>query len=132
MPRFAVKEIEAFKTRTKVFKLLRDDKCDYDEFVLDIEKDNNLEPELSDIDAIIEDAADGKLLPGSKYHKIDSPKTICFSIFEAKNKHLRVYLLHENETGKILILGGKKKTQEKDIDRVHKIVKEYCKSKKTK
>ena len=45
MPNFAVKQTREYKTAVKAFKLLRDDKCLYYEFVEEIETDKNLEKE---------------------------------------------------------------------------------------
>ncbi len=98
----------------------------YDEFYREIEKDRNLEPELYDLQAIIEDAANVKLLPKNKYRKLNLSRNLRLSAYEAKSKNLRLYLIHESISGKIIILGGKKTTQVKDIKKVEKILREYA------
>lgn len=97
----------------------------YDEFVTDIERDKNLEPELDEVFSIIEDIADNKLLPKGDYRRLHLSNKLGFTAFEAKTKHLRVYLFHDSGTGQIIICGGLKKNQDKDIDRVERIIKEY-------
>ncbi len=125
MPTFGVRQLEIYKTSVRVFKLIREQHCFYDDFVEEIALDKNLERELYDLDAIIEDAANGKLLPAGRYRKLRLSAKIKYSAYEAKSKHLRLYLIHEYETGKILILGGKKTTQDKDLDRLERLLKEY-------
>jgi len=107
-----------------VYKLVRNGKCLLDEFVNDIKKDKNLEPELGDLFANIEDVANGELLPSNRY-KILKLGKLPFTAFEAKTKNLRLYLFHERNTGIVLIIGGKKTEQDEDLDRIKRIIKEY-------
>ncbi len=125
MATFDVKPIEEFDTTNKkVFKLTRNGKCLYDEFKEEIEADNNLEPELDELFANIEDVLEGKQLPKSRYRKLNLKK-LKFKPYESKSKHLRVYLFRDDDTGQIIICGGKKTEQDEDLDRVKKIIKEY-------
>lgn len=126
MPEFIVKRIDGFYTTQGVFKLVRNGKCQFDQFLNDINSDNNLRPELGDIYAVIEDVANcNGLLPQSKYRKLHLSQKVAFTGYEVKSKHLRVYLFHDKGTGQIIVLGGKKVNQDKDIERFEKTIREY-------
>jgi hypothetical protein len=125
MPTFVIEHIEEFDTKQKVNKLVRNGKCIVDEFVEEIRQDNNLSPELGELYAIIEDIANNQLLPPNRYKKLRVSKKLKFKPYEAKSKHLRLYLFHENGTGQIIVLGGKKKDQKEDIQRLEKLISEY-------
>ncbi len=123
MATFDVKRIPEFETIQHVSKLFRDGKCLLDEFITNIESDKNFAPELGDLFAIIEDIADCKIHP--KYKKLHLSDKLKFTGYEAKSKHLRLYLFHEKGTGQILAFGGKKGDQDEDIKRFEKLIKEY-------
>jgi hypothetical protein len=78
---------------------------------------------LGELFATIEDVANGKLVPKHRYRKLhlNTP----YPAFEAKSKHLRLYLIYEKQSGQVHILGGKKSSQPKDLKRVESIIKEY-------
>ena len=122
---FAVEHIPEFETRQKVHKLIRNGRCFIDEFENEIEQDENIAPELDELFATIEDVANGKMIPKNQYRKLHLSKKLKYSAFEAKSKHLRLYLINEKDTGKIHILGGTKGDQDEDIKRLEKIIKEY-------
>jgi len=125
MPTFAIEHIEEFETKQKVNKLLRNGKCIVDEFVNEIKQDKNLSPELGDLYAIIEDVANNQILPPTRYKKLRVSKKLKFKPYEAKSKHLRLYLFHEKGSGQIIVLGGKKTDQKDDIERLKKLISEY-------
>jgi putative component of toxin-antitoxin plasmid stabilization module len=122
MPTFAVKHIDKPHIKQPICKLLRDDKCFFDEFIEEIKADKNLSPELGKIWAIIEDVANGLKVPPKKYKNVGN------DTYEAKSKHLRAY--HCRKDGLvILVSGGKKTTQKQDMSRAKKIIKEYLQQK---
>ncbi|KZE83343.1 hypothetical protein HX017_14215 [Myroides marinus] len=43
----------------------------------------------------------------------------------AKSGIIRVYLFHEEKTGRVIVMGGNKDSQDQDIKKVEKIIKEY-------
>lgn len=131
MSTFEVKHIPEFETRQRVNKLVRNGKCLVDDFKDEIKKDKNISPELDELVATIEDVANGKKVPKNQYRKLNLSDKLKFSAFEVKSKHLRLYLIHEKDTGQIHILGGKKGDQDEDIKRVERIIKEYTTFKQT-
>lgn len=99
------------------YTLYRDGKCEYEEFVISLSQKSELE-ELQKIKAIM-DKVDGNNLPKTKYRHISSGKRSDRrnDIYEFKSKHLRIYAI-KGIGDYYLILGGYKKTQDKDIEKV--------------
>ncbi|HKR03975.1 MAG TPA: hypothetical protein VJY62_05000 [Bacteroidia bacterium] len=118
-----------FNTRQRINKLKRNGKSLINEFLEEIKKDKNLEPELGELYATLEDTANGKMVPKNQYRKLRLSSKIKYSAFEAKSKHLRLYLFHD-ENRKIIMIGGKKVDQERDIERLEKIIKEHTEYKR--
>lgn len=121
MTTFTLEIIAEFETRQPVFKLLRNGKCLIDEFWNEHKQDQNLAGQSRAIWKIIEDTANGKSLPKTRYRKLN----LKHSAFEAKFNQLRIYMIHEKKTGLIIILGGKKTTQLNDLKKLIKILDEY-------
>lgn len=110
-------EIE--NTKYAFFKLYRDGKCEYEEFVDSLHQKTELE-ELQQIKAIM-DKVDTNNMPIKKYRHITSGrgKKRRKDIYEFKSKHLRVYAI-KTDIEYYLLLGGFKKDQEEDIEKVFK------------
>jgi putative component of toxin-antitoxin plasmid stabilization module len=125
---FALKEITEIKGKLKFFKLLVNGTCEYDQFEKEIINEGNLTRELTTIITRMHEIADLKSLPKSKFRDI-TPKKDTIKEYEIKTKHLRVYLFHEKNTGRVIVCGGKKGTQQKDIKHFRNIKKEYLKQK---
>lgn len=125
MATFTVELVPDFATRQRIYKLRRNGKCMVDEFRKDIMADSNLAPELLNLDAALMNVANGLPVPPSHYKKLHTGEKLKYAIFEVKSRHLRLYLFQEKETGQIMIVGGKKVRQKKDIARVIEIVKDY-------
>ncbi len=126
MNKFALKLIDETTGRLKIFKLLVNNRSEYDEFERQIEMEGTYISELVTIQARLQDIADGKLLPKEKFRNI-TPKKELVKEYEVKTRHLRVYLFHEEKTGRVIVCGGKKITQQKDINHFRRIKKEYLK-----
>ncbi len=124
MNKFALKQIEEIVGRLKIFKLLVNNRCEYDEFERQLETEGSFASELVTIQTRLQEIADGKLLPKEKFRNI-TPKKGLVKEYELKTRHLRVYLFHEENTGKVVVCGGKKTTQPKDINHFRRIKKEY-------
>lgn len=106
-------------------KLVKDNRCFFDEFENEITKNNDLKKEFARILALMERHAEGHQLPSTKFNNIKDGKY--HGIFwEFKAKHLRVYTVCI-ENGKVVVIGGTKNTQEKDIFRFKQIAKEFIK-----
>lgn len=126
MYNFALLEIEEIKGRLKIFKLLINGSSLYDEFETKIKTEGNYESELITIETRLHEIADLKSLPHTKFRDI-TPKNAVIKEYEIKTHHLRVYLFHEKNTGRIIVCGGKKSSQKTDIKHFRHIIKEYDK-----
>lgn len=122
---FTLAKVDAFDTSSTVWKLLRNGRCYVDEFLEEVKKDKNVRQEWLEMIATIYDAASGKLLPKKRFRKLSLAKSFAFQAYEVKSFSLRLYMITEYKTGKILVCGGRKKTQLKDIERLIRIIKEY-------
>jgi len=126
MYNFALQEINEIKGRLRIFKLLVNGICEYDEFEREVESEGNFKSELLTIITRLHDLADLKSLPEKKFRDI-TPKKDGNKEYEIKTHHLRVYLFHDKKTGRVIVCGGKKGTQSSDINHFRKIKKEYFK-----
>lgn len=124
MINFTLKRIEEIVGKLKLFKLLVNDRCEYDEFEKQIKAEASHSSELMTIQARLYDVAELRLLPKEKFRDI-TPKKEMIKEYEIKTKHLRVYLFHEEKTGRVIVCGGKKTNQQKDISHFRRIKKEY-------
>jgi transcriptional regulator with XRE-family HTH domain/putative component of toxin-antitoxin plasmid stabilization module len=129
MNKFALKYIEEIVGRLKIFKLVVNNHCEYDEFEKQIIGEASFSSELVTIQARLQDVAECSLLPKEKFRDI-TPKKETVKEYEIKTRHLRVYLFHEEKTGRVIVCGGKKGSQQSDIKHFRRIKKEYLKQKK--
>ena len=104
-------------------KLVKDNKCFFDEFENEIIKNNNLKNEFAKLLTLMEWHAQGTMLPEKKFRNIKDGK-LHGVFWEFKTKHLRAYTVCI-ENGKVVVIGGTKNTQVKDIERFKQIAKEY-------
>ncbi len=130
MPNFTLEELTHYYCKAKVFALGINGKCPFKEFVAAIKQDHQLAPELGDLIPSIKYFANGStpFLPKTRFKKLPLGK-LPYPVYEAKSKHLRVYLFTD-ENGVINILGGLNVDQPQDLENVKRIVKEYHSNKK--
>lgn len=138
MHNFELEEIEIEGAKHKFYKLIRDDKCFYDEFIEEIKNkfgisDDDDESVLDELYALIEDISLDNPVPPGKHKQLKyRPKNFPYSDYEIRTgkTRLRLYYIQEKETGKVIILGEYKegeKKQKKTIKRMRKIAKQYHK-----
>lgn len=117
----------ARNTRIAIFELCKNDESLFQQFCDEIEQDGNLIDELAGAIRIVEDTSNLKLSPKTKFRPLEATKLPC-KFYEAKYKSIRIYLFHEENTGRIIVIGGKKGNQDEDIKRAKRIIREYyCK-----
>ncbi|MFN6946282.1 MAG: hypothetical protein ACK4ND_15135 [Cytophagaceae bacterium] len=128
MAKFALTKIEELKGRIDFFYLLQNGESQFLSFCEGIKKDGNLKSELRTIQVRMQEMAEMRQpMPKTKCREI-TPKNDPVKEYELKTKHLRVYLIHEEYKGRIIVLIGKKTTQDKDIRKFRQIKKEYLNS----
>ncbi|WP_198027637.1 hypothetical protein [Seonamhaeicola sp. S2-3] len=111
-------------TKISVYELNKNGKSLFEPFVDEIEKDGYLFDKLAGALRIIEETSNLKRYPKTKFRELKGHNLSC-KVYEAKSNIIRVYLFHEEKTGRVIITGGLKDNQDKDIKAILKIIKEY-------
>ncbi len=122
--KYRLLRIEEIEGRQSVFKLECNGSCQFDEFWDKIEIEGNFASELDTIQSRLEDIANGKLLPKNKFRDI-TPKKIKQKEYEIKTHNLRIYLTKLDNQGKLIIFGGQKNSQQKDINKFRRIKRDF-------
>ncbi|MCX6146165.1 MAG: hypothetical protein NTW25_02810 [Candidatus Kapabacteria bacterium] len=122
MIKFTLIEIEAIKGKQKFFKLFKNEKCDFDTFEKDVRI--NFNSEMNKIYALMDRVANLESLPQSMFKDI-TPFKDKTKEYEIKTHHLRVYLIQEAKTGKIIVTGGYKNSQKIDINHFRELKRQY-------
>jgi len=119
MAKFALKKIEEINCLQSIVKLEVEGSCYFDEFQEDVYKSGSqYVTELGMILQYIERDGNGQGVADKK--KDITPQKTKIKEYEYRTKHLRVYAIKQ-KGGKIIILGGFKNRQKKDINKFRKI-----------
>ncbi|HOK26993.1 MAG TPA: hypothetical protein PLX87_10755 [Bacteroidales bacterium] len=125
---FVLKRIEQIKGRISFFKLIIDNRCEFDEFC-ELLKRRKEDSKLRSIFGIMESVANLNRLPETKFRELKGrPAGDNVKEYEIKKKPYRIYLF-KVDAGNIIVFGSSKKLQKKDIKRLRQIKNEYLKSK---
>ncbi len=104
------------------YKLVINGKCQFDDFLDEVSKNaidiSNMKKILTLMDII----DNSRLLPKSKFNSIKGVKRS--DVFEFKADSLRVYVI-KKYPNMYIILGGYKKNQTKDIERIKQRIKNF-------
>lgn len=111
MHKFALEKIDAVKGRQRFEKLIVDGVCPFDAFESGLEK--GYRRSLEKIYFYMNEVANNRTLPKSKFRDI-TPTNSKVKEYEFKDGSLRVYGI-STYGGKIIIMGGYKNRQTKDI-----------------
>ena len=131
MINFVLHQIKEISGKIKIFKLSIDGFIIYDAFETEIKRDGTYSRELNNVQAILEQYAHNKSLPETKFKELRGCYD-AYTEYELKTRNLRVYLFKEEKTGSIILWGGKKNTQAKDISTFRKIKRAYIENRKLK
>ena len=123
MSKFALQRIESITGFQTLDKLIVDDHCQFDEFEQAISNNNKYKSELASIYNYMEQVANGNSVPEKKFKDI-TPESETIKEYEFKSKSLRVYAI-KKENGKIIVFGGYKNKQKKEIKKFRSIKKRY-------
>ncbi|NJM93634.1 MAG: hypothetical protein HC842_02295 [Cytophagales bacterium] len=128
MPKFTLEELSAISGKLKFYHLLIDGVSLYDEFCKELERAGNQKGEIYTLLARMMEMAELRSMPEKKCKDI-TPKGDSTKEYELKTAHLRLYLIHEKNKGRVVVLMGKKTNQKRDIGRFRAIKKDYLKNK---
>lgn len=126
MARYSLDKIEAIEGKQQFYKLVIDAKCQFDEYEENIKKHGRYLNELGTIFLNMEEMANNRTLPAGKVKKLKGSKD-GVTEYEFRTKHLRVYAI-KIPNGKLVILGGYKNRQPKDIRKFRKTKEAYLKN----
>ncbi len=128
MRKFATEKIDLKLTDEKFsfYKLKIDGNCLYEDFYNKYQQDPNLKSQFNQIETRIIAIAKGNQnqLPPSKFKILKRDKSDKIVDYEIKTKNLRLYFFKDDEN-RIIVLGGKKGSQVKDLKKMRSIKKEY-------
>ena len=125
MSKFALKHIPQIKGKVKFYLLITNSECQYEEFEKKIAREGNYESELDQMQSRFQEVAEMiRPINKTKFRDI-TPKKEEVKEYEAKTKNLRVYLIHQENKGRVIIFAGQKNTQKKDIRKFRSIKSQY-------
>ena len=111
-------------TKIDVYELCKNGKSLFQSFFEEIETDGNLFNNLAGALRIVEDTSNLNRRPKNKFREIQGHKLKC-KVYEAKSGLIRIYLFHEEKTGRVIVTGGLKNDQNEDIKSILKIIRDY-------
>jgi hypothetical protein len=125
MPKFALQKVPWLKGRIDFFFLLQNEKNLFEEFIDEISMQGNYDSEIRTLKVRLQEMAEVKIpMPFTKCRDL-TPKGDPVKEYELKTKKLRLYLFHDHQKGRIIVMGGKKTSQKKDMIRFRNIKKSY-------
>jgi hypothetical protein len=112
------------ETKIKVYELCKNEKSLFKSFVEEIEEDGNLFDKLAGALRIVEETSNLVRFPKTRFRELQGHKLNC-KVYEAKSGIIRIYLFHEEFTGRVIVTGGLKDNQKEDIKALFKIISDY-------
>lgn len=109
--------------RIKLFKLYINKTCQIDDFEETICREGNLDSEIDKIYSVLNKVCNLRMLPKTMFRHIRISE-MPYQLYEAKSSNLRFYLIKVENTGKIILLGGRKSSQKADLKYLAKLIKE--------
>lgn len=125
MSRFALEKITAIKGKQTFYDLKVNEIGQLETFSNGLEV--QYKSELVTLVARMDLVANLNRLPKQKFRDI-TPKKETVKEYEFKTKHLRVYAIHIEKTGKVVVLCGHKNTQKSDISSFRSLKRQFLKS----
>jgi putative component of toxin-antitoxin plasmid stabilization module len=124
---FALRKLD-ISGKLNIYVLVVNDVCEYDHFEALIKQEGTWTKQLNTIQTRLAYVAIQALLPEEKFRDI-TPRGELVKEYEIKTPNLRVYLIHEEPDGRIIVCAGKKTTQSKDITHFRTMKRLYLESK---
>jgi putative component of toxin-antitoxin plasmid stabilization module len=125
MSKFALEKIKAIKGKQSFYDLKVNEVGQFESFSNKLEE--QYKRELVTLNARMDLVANLNRLPKEKFRDI-TPKKQTVKEYEFKTKHLRLYAIHIEKTGKVIVLGGHKNTQKSDIPSFRSLKSQFLKS----
>nr|WP_321229660.1 hypothetical protein [uncultured Psychroserpens sp.] len=132
MRKFVPEIIESVSIKVSIYCLLINKKNLYNEFYKkNCDKKEYLN-QFGQIQNILMTLGnnEGDKIPTTKFKQLKRNKGDKIVDYEIRTRDFRIYLFKDEEYGKIIVLGGFKKNQSKDINKLRRIKAEYFNQKK--
>jgi hypothetical protein len=126
MHRFALERIKEISGQQSFDKLIIDGNCPFDKYEETIQSSPRDRKKLGSIYQYMQQVADLRSLPPKKFKDI-TPDGERVKEYEFKKDNLRVYAF-KKEGGKIVVIGGYKNTQKRDLRKFRSIKAQYLQS----
>jgi hypothetical protein len=120
MSKFVLKHVPEIVGHIRFYKLLIDDKCQFDEFCEEVKKYGNMTAYFAAVMRILNDVANGAPMPYKKFHPLKNSE----DQYEAKKDLIRIYLIKGNNSY-IIAFGSFKGDQETDIGKLNNLYSRY-------
>jgi len=111
-------------TKIDIWELCKKGKSLLQMFIDEHPNDDLIFDKIAGALSIIEITSNLLRLPKTKFRLIDGHGINC-KVYEAKSGIIRLYLFHEENTGKVIVTGGKKGNQKEDIKSVLQTIKDF-------
>jgi hypothetical protein len=128
MTTFALHRIKEIEGLFPFFKLEMKGIILFDAFEVEIAKNSTISGQLKSLQTTLYRIANNMEVPETKF-KVLKGCHDDYTEYEAKTKDLRVYFFKEPETGRIIVIGGRKSNQREDIRQFRNIKRQYILSK---
>lgn len=125
MSKFALKKLTMIKGKQDFFDLQINGIGQFDYFDKNVEA--QYKSEVVTLITRMEWVANSNPLPKTKFRNI-TPKKQIVKEYEFKTKHLRLYVIHIVNTGKVIVVCGCKNTQKSDIVKFRSLKKQFLES----
>lgn len=107
------------------YKLVINGKCQFDEFLCEIEKNVQRAKSFKSIIALMDSFSASRKLPDTKFRYIHSRYRS--DIYEFKKNDIRVYVI-KDKSDITIAMGGYKQNQKKDLQKLDRDLKDYPKT----
>ena len=115
---FVIKLLDEVTGRFPFYKLIKNGKCQFDEFIDQLEKFGNMDTDIEAIFNIINRKANGHDVPPTMFKQLHGNENV--KDFEVRKGAIRIYVA-KYLNGYLIILGGLKPDQDRDIDKMRTI-----------
>lgn len=117
--------------KLRFVKLLKEGKCQFDDFLAQLEWEGGYTKEVDALINLMDQRGRLKHLPGTKHHDLGfyihtaSGRPYQVRLYEFKTANLRVYYFHHPPDNEVIVLMGKKNTQDQDLNSFESLVGQY-------
>jgi hypothetical protein len=132
--RFEIRRIEQTRPgKLRFVQLAKKGICQFDVFLEQLAQEGGYEKEVDKAINFMDQLARLKPLRGEQHHPLGTLKYSIggtmhsVSLYEIKTKNLRIYYFHHPPSTEVVVLMGKKNTQDSDISSFEGLVGQYLK-----